>query len=215
MPKKQKQKYYVVWQGACPGVYETWEECRLQVHGYTGAIYKSFPTQAQALEAYMAAPERNAAKPNRKTTASPKAVPLPDGTMPFEVNSLAVDAACSGNPGVMEYRGVDIKTGQQLFHFKATLGTNNIGEFLAIVHGLAMCKQKEWDMPIYSDSRNAILWVAKKQCKTRLARTPKTEELFTVIKRAEDWLQQHSYSNAILKWNTREWGEIPADFGRK
>lgn len=130
-------------------------------------------------------------------------------------NSLAVDAACSGNPGPMEYRGVHIASRQEIFHFGPMKGTNNIGEFLAIVHGLALLKNKGFDMPIYSDSANAISWVRQKKCKTKLPRTPETEELFLLIERAEKWLQGNTYTTRILKWETKEWGEIPADFGRK
>lgn len=130
--------------------------------------------------------------------------------------ALAVDAACSGNPGPMEYRGVHLPSGKQIFHFGPVQGTNNIGEFLAIVHALALLKQKNQpNMPIYSDSRTAQIWVQKKKCKTTLERTPKTEKLFEIIARAERWLQTNSYSNPILKWDTDNWGEIPADFGRK
>ena len=133
----------------------------------------------------------------------------------FNFECMAVDAACSGNPGMMEYRGVYLRTGEQIFHFGPLYGTNNIGEFLAIVHGLALLKQKNLDMPIYSDSRNAQLWVKQKKCKTNLVRNAKTEELFRYIERAENWLKNNTYSTPILKWQTDQWGEIPADFGRK
>ena len=130
-------------------------------------------------------------------------------------NSLAVDAACSGNPGAMEYRGVHVASRQEIFHFGPMYGTNNIGEFLAIVHGLALLKQKGFDMPIYSDSVNAINWIKQKKCKTKLPRDAKTEELFHLIERAEKWLRENTYTTRILKWETKQWGEIPADFGRK
>ena len=131
--------------------------------------------------------------------------------------ALAVDAACSGNPGVMEFRGVIADTGTEVFRrgpFKQ--GTNNIGEFLAIVHALALCwNQGLHHKTIYSDSYNAILWVQKRKCKTKLERTPQTEALFQIILRAENWLQTHNYQNPIIKWETQKWGEVPADFGRK
>ena len=132
------------------------------------------------------------------------------------MNCVAVDAACSGNPGPMEYRGVYLLTGQQIFHYGPVYGTNNIGEFLAIVHALALMKQKGISMTIYSDSRNALSWVKQKKCKTKLERTPKTEELFQMIERAENWLKNNSYDHIpLFKWETDQWGEVPADFGRK
>ena len=116
----------------------------------------------------------------------------------------------------MEYRGIDLRTGQEVFHFGPVHGTNNIGEFLAIVHALALLKQQGLSMSIYSDSRNALLWVKARKCRTKLQRTPRTEQLFQLIERAERWLAQNDYSSApLLKWQTKEWGEVPADFGRK
>ncbi len=138
--------------------------------------------------------------------------------LPLEVkaNAIAVDAACSGNPGPMEYQGIDLATGARIFHFGPIRGTNNIGEFLAIVHALALIEQQGTvDKTVYSDSYNAILWVKKKQCKTKLARTPDTKELFKIIARAENWLQTHAVKTPIVKWETGKWGEVPADFGRK
>ena len=140
-------------------------------------------------------------------------LPLPNEV---KANAWAVDAACSGNPGPMEYQAVDLTTGLQVFHFGPVHGTNNIGEFLAIVHALALMEKKGIkDKAIYSDSYNAILWVNKKKCKTKLERNAKTDPLFTIIARAEYWLQTHPVSTLIFKWETQKWGECPADFGRK
>ena len=138
--------------------------------------------------------------------------------LPLEVKAeaWAVDAGCSGNPGPMEYQAVDLQTGVQVFHYGPVHGTNNIGEFLAIVHALALMEQRGiHDKVVYSDSYNAILWVKKKQCKTKLVRNEQTESLFKMIARAENWLRTHTISTPVIKWETAKWGEIPADFGRK
>lgn len=223
-----KEKYYVVWQGRKPGIYESWADCREQVHGAEGASYKSFPTRAEAQAAYEAgAPARQQRKKTTIVAKTRSVSALPDNppedrhdtvlNLPPEVtaNALAVDAACSGNPGKMEYRGVDLATGQEVFHFGPVWGTNNIGEFLAIVHGLAWLKQRGEKKTIYSDSRNAMLWVRGKKCKTTLARTARTEELYQIIARAEKWLAENRLHVPLKKWETSKWGEIPADFGRK
>ena len=140
-------------------------------------------------------------------------LPLP---MEVAADAWAVDAACSGNPGPMEYQAIDLQTGYRVFHFGPLHGTNNIGEFLAIVHALALCwNQGLHTKTIYSDSYNAILWVKKRKCKTQLERTPQTEHLYQIIARAEAWLNTHNYQNPIVKWDTQKWGEVPADFGRK
>lgn len=211
----KKEKFYVVWAGVNPGIYTSWTECQLQIKGYEGAKFKSFETREEAERAFAASPydyiKRSASPTNTNVPKSADA-PLPAAVIE---NSLAVDAACSGNPGAMEYQGVHVGSRQQVFHFGPMYGTNNIGEFLAIVHGLALLKQKGFDMPIYSDSVNAINWVRQKKCKTKLPREPKTEELFLLIERAEKWLRENTYTTRILKWETKQWGEVPADFGRK
>lgn len=209
----KKQKYYVVWKGVSPGVYTSWTDCQLQVKGYDGALYKSFDTQEEAEHAFASPAYHYVGNQNSKPKTQNSVKSLPEN---FDMNCVAVDAACSGNPGPMEYRGVYLLTGQEIFHFGPVHGTNNIGEFLAIVHALALMKQKGICMTIYSDSRNALSWVKQKKCKTKLERTPKTEELFCMIERAETWLKTHDYADIpLLKWETEEWGEVPADFGRK
>ena len=208
----KKQKYYVVWKGVSPGVYTSWTDCQLQVKGFDGALYKSFDTQDEAEHAF-ASPAHQYIGKHQSSIKNQYPKSLPEN---FDMNCVAVDAACSGNPGPMEYRGVYLLTGQEIFHFGPVYGTNNIGEFLAIVHALALMKQKGIQMTIYSDSRNALGWVNQKKCKTKLERTPKTEELFQMIERAENWLKTHAYADIpLLKWETEEWGEVPADFGRK
>jgi ribonuclease HI len=206
-----KKRFYVVWNGIEPGIYHSWEECQAQIKGVKQALYKAFDTQEEAERAYGSNPQQYIGH-----TAGEKRSKAPE-ELPAVVirNALAVDAACSGNPGKMEYRGVFIGTGEEVFHFGPIYGTNNIGEFLAIVHGLALLKQKNIELPIYSDSRNALLWVKQKQCKTKLPRNNKSEELFGYIDRAEKWLKENRYTTTLLKWETDEWGEIPADFGRK
>lgn len=211
---KTSKKYYVVWAGVNPGIYESWTECELQTKGFAGARYKSFATRQEAEEALAASPDdyRKPASSSRQPRPTYSPDHLPPEVLP---NSLAVDAACSGNPGQMEYRGVHVGSGQQVFHFGPLYGTNNIGEFLAIVHGLALMQQRGLDLPLYSDSVNAMSWVRQRKCKTKLPRNARTEELYRLIERAEQWLQTHTYTTPILKWDTPRWGEIPADFGRK
>ena len=211
-PMGKKQKYYVVWKGVSPGIYTSWTDCQLQIKGYDGALYKSFDTKEEAEHAF-ASPAHHYIGSHHSELRTQNSKVLPEN---FDMNCVAVDAACSGNPGPMEYRGVYLLTGQEIFHFGPVYGTNNIGEFLAIVHALALMKQKGICMTIYSDSRNALAWVKQKKCKTKLERTAKTEELFQMIERAETWLKTHTYADIpILKWETEQWGEVPADFGRK
>src|SRR5574338_763887 len=156
---KKKQKYYVVWQGHTPGIYSSWEQCHVQVKNYPNAIYKSFSSKQDAEEAYFGGTP-SPAKRFAKTQQIPKT-----HKHDFIADSISVDAACSGNPGIMEYRGVWTDDKTEIFHlgpFKE--GTNNIGEFLAIVHALALLGKKGDDKTIiYSDSHTAISWVNRKK----------------------------------------------------
>jgi ribonuclease HI len=204
------KKFYVVWSGLNPGIYLSWDACQAQIKGVKGAVYKSFDSKEEAERAY-ASPAYSYMKKKADTPT------FTLDTLPpvVERYALAVDAACSGNPGPMEYRGVYLGDGKEIFHFGPVHGTNNIGEFLAIVHALAMLDKQGLKMTIYSDSRTAISWVRKKCCKTQLERNEETEQLFQLIERAEAWLKAHRVTNPIVKWETEQWGEVPADFGRK
>ncbi len=260
-------KYYVVWKGFAPGVYDSWEEAEMQVSGYPEASYRSFKTLEAAVEAFREGfdkeglikevakemerlekegtviefdkeksgnagisqpetqgkatkeadnkPAENGIAPAEATPPAKKRV-IVQQPPPYMIESLAVDAACSGNPGPMEYRGVYVRTGQEIFRVGPLQGgTNNIGEFLAIVHGLALQEKQGTRLPIYSDSVNAQLWVRQGICKTKLDETEENAKIFELIRRAETWLRTHNFRLPIYKWETKQWGEIPADFGRK
>lgn len=210
--KKPKSQYYVVWKGHNPGIYDSWDQCKKQVDGFTAALYKGFSTLEEA---------RMAQKGNPRDFFNKSAAPGVDPKIQKRVGkpireSICVDAACSGNPGILEYQGVYTPTGEVIFHRGPfPEGTTNIGEFLAIVTGLAWLQQRKSSLPLYSDSRNGIIWVKQKRVNTKLVRTSKNEELFQVIEKALEWLHSNGYDNPVLKWETAVWGEIPADFGRK
>lgn len=208
----KKQKYYVVWQGHQTGVFASWAECKKAVSDFQGAQYKSFSSLELAKKAlegnyfdYIGKKEPSSLAPEKlKRIGSPN------------YNSISVDAASSGNPGIVEYQGVDTKTKKLLFHNGPfDYGTNNIGEFLALVHGLGILKKHNSQRILYTDSKIAMAWVKRKKCNTKLARTPKNEILFDLVDRAEKWLQENDYQTKVVKWETEAWGEIPADFGRK
>ena len=216
MPKK----FYVVWKGHQTGIFASWDECSAQVNGFPGAEYKSFATRSEARNAFQraysdyvtATPHR---RRERKSSSHLSEDQLRRIGQPI-AESYSVDAACSGNPGALEYRGVHTSTRQEFFRQGPYQdGTNNIGEFLAIIHALALCQRDKITAPIYSDSKIAINWVESKQCRTKLERTSANAKLFDLIERAEKWLLENDYENRVIKWRTFIWGENPADFGRK
>jgi len=216
-----KNKYYVVWKGAKPGIYSTWEECKLQTHGYKNPIFKSFGSLSEAETAYSDDYKKYTNSISKETDKAPS------GSRPEKNqrmanagivnNSVAVDAACAGNPGLMEYQCVETISKKLIFHrgpFQD--GTNNIGEFLGLVHILALLdKHGKYDVTVYTDSLIAMKWVKNKKAKTKMVKNNKNAILFEMIEKAEQWLSSHTVKNPVLKWETEIWGEIPADFGRK
>jgi len=209
-----KKKFYVVWNGRKKGIFTSWNVCKKQIDGFESAQYKSFPDLKEAEIAFSKKYDDYKGKKNKKPTLSTSEKETYGRP---NLESISVDAACSGNPGKMEYRGVLTHNKQEIFlkgPFKR--GTNNIGEFLALVHGIALLKSKnKEDIPIYSDSRIAMSWIKQKRCKTNMHFDASNKDLLELIKRAENWLKENSFKNPILKWETKAWGEIPADFGRK
>lgn len=211
---KKKKKYYTVWKGHKTGVFESWDDCKAQIKDFQGAQYKSFTTFEAAKKALKGNYKDYIGKAKKFNSELSEEQLKKIGQPNY--NSIAVDAASSGNPGKMEYRGVDTKTKKQLFiQGPFEEGTNNIGEFLALVHGLAYLKQRNSNRIIYTDSRTALSWVRKKKCNTKLKHSEKNKDIFELVDRAEKWLKTNSYTTTIVKWETKAWGEIPADFGRK
>ncbi len=205
-----KQKFYVVWKGRKTGIFTSWADCEKQVKGFVAAEYKAFGSLKEAESAFRSEYEAYKGKPSSlgkwKESEEPPILP-----------SICVDAACSGSPGKLEYRGVQIESGEEIFRVGPFPdGTNNVGEFLAIVRGLTWLMKHKKKMPIYSDSENAISWVYTGECRTKLKHTTKNAPLFVMIRSAENWLAENELrDNAVLKWDTALWGECPADFGRK
>ena len=209
-----KKKFYVVWSGHKKGVFSSWDVCKKNIAGFKNAEYKAFANKKEAETAFKKSYNDYKGKYTKKTVLS-EAEKL-KFLKPL-LESISVDAACSGNPGKMEYQGVLTHNKKVIFkNGPYKNGTNNIGEFLALVHGLAFLKKKGMSaVPIYSDSKIAISWVKKKTCRTNIVFNNSNKDLLDLIKRGEKWLQENSFKTPILKWETKAWGEIPADFGRK
>lgn len=232
-----KQKYYVVWVGKQPGIYTNWNECQQQVSGYEGAKFKAYESQAVAEQAYAQGwklhwgtnskgkastqASSKAAKPTGTSTqASVKSAKSAGSSLltqdEIDYNTISVDVGTSGNPGPIEYKGVDTKTGEVLFSVgPVPNGTNNLGEYLAIVHALAYIAKTGDTRNIYSDSMTAMKWVKQKSPNTNLARNESTKEMWSLVDRATEWLNRNTYTTKIMKWQTDRWGEIKADYGRK
>lgn len=201
-----KQKFYTVWVGKKPGVYSSWVECERQVKGVVGAKFKSYPTLELAKMALSHAPLWDP-KPQSALIGR-------ENDLPAEY--LCVDAACSGSPGPVEWRVVKMPEGK-IIQKKGPFqyGSNNIGEFLALVDAIRYRQRRSLDLAIYSDSITALAWVRNKKCKTTLDVENNNEQLSALIAEAETFLKNSGKFSALQKWDTNNWGEIPADYGRK
>lgn len=217
------KKYYVVWTGREPGVYDNLQDAMEQVEDYPGASFKGYDSAAEAAEAFRRGNARSDGKDLGSLLMEAQRHNMPAGNQPdymtnpeIDLDGWAVDAACAGNPGRMEYRGVELMTGRELFRVGPfEKSTNNIGEFLAIVHALSLMFRKGERHTVYSDSKTGMAWVRNRKVKTQLPREPQTEKSFELMERALSWLNTHTVDVKIRKWETERWGEIPADFGRK
>lgn len=207
---KSEKKFYVVRKWKKIWIFNSRNECKESVNGYSDAKYKWFSSKEDAEIALNEWWEKHYEV--KKVT---KKVESKNEDIPFFAESIAVDAACSGNPGEMEYRWIDLQTWEEIFHEKFKIWTNNIGEFLAIVHWL----QYLWNdnRVIYSDSKIAISWVNQWKCKTQINTNGSSDfsKTLEMIEWAEKWLKENGITHKILKRNTEDWGEIPADFWRK
>ena len=218
---KVKKACYVVWEGRIRGLFLDWEECKTAVMGVPGAKYKGFDTLEEGEKAFDLGYAAYYASLDTVengvsgTLASSSSKANSVSKTPI-LSALSVDAACSGNPGKMEFQGVWVETRTCLFREGPFMdGTNNVGEFFALVTGLKFLHEHQNHAVIYTDSKTAMAWVRKKKCGSKLKKTSKNHILFDKIAEAEFWLKTHKYSTKILKWETKLWGEIPADFGRK
>lgn len=217
-----KQKYYVVWVGRKPGVYTKWADCQAQTTQFDNAKFKSFESREVAEKAFQDGWQKHWGKGKATRTTGKNGsrrtfqADAENSSREIDYDSISVDVGTRGNPGPVEYQGVDTRTGEVVFsHGPISKGTNNLGEFLAIVHALAYLKKIGSNKTVYTDSVNAMKWVREKKVSTTLARDESTKEIWDLIDRAHLWLQQNTYENKVLKWDTKKWGEIKADYGRK
>lgn len=212
MARQKGGKFYVVWQGRTPGIYNSWAKAKEQIDSYPNAQYRAYPSLEAANAAF--------ALPFQYSPTFKQAPNWRMSTHPPTIPSICVDAACNMRTGTMEYRGVNTEDSAIIFAKGPFLDTtNNVGEFLALVHALALLNRDGnptfMRTPIYSDSLTAMAWVRRKHANTKMPSTPNNAPLRVIIERAEEWLRSHSWANPIVKWETKEWGEIPADYGRK
>lgn len=166
------KKYYVVWQGREPGIYDDWPSCKSQVDKFAGARYKSFSSLAEAEAAF-------GAKAGVRSKVAPAAKrPRAAGLKTYQADEIAklaaevkiyTDGGCEPNPGEAG-SGLAIYRNEQLvglwYGLYQSLGTNNTAELNALNQALILTEQelaKGLRVVILCDSQYAI------QCLTQWA----------------------------------------------
>lgn len=216
--------FYGVWIGKTIGVYDNWDECKEQVNKFPGAIYSKLKStnKKDALSEFEELKkekvdnniDKNKAKNENSTWEEKK---KENKGKPIE-GVLTVDGASNGKN--CEFQAVWYPSGEKAFISKVFEGgTNNIAEFLGLVLAVKHLKDKGLPLIVYTDSITAMSWFRDKKANTTARATGKiTDELENLLTKSEMFLKQnHELMKQVkvLKWETKEWGEIPADFGRK
>lgn len=129
---------------------------------------------------------------------------------------LCVDASYLPKKQILEFRGILLHENNRIVFSEKinTKATNNIGEFLAIYYAIKYLYDNKIKMPVYSDSITAISWIRKKHVNTTFT-DDNSNKIFELIYQALEFLYTNDIDTEIIRWKTKQWGEIPADYGRK
>jgi ribonuclease HI len=139
------QKFYVVWSGRKTGVFTDWASAQRAVEKYAGARFKSFPSRAEAEEAFAHGGDASVSlktPSGRKPRASASERAAAHTAHQFDV-SIYCDGACEPNPGnagssVVVYRAGELA--ELWYGLYNPMGTNNTAELNALYHALRMAE---------------------------------------------------------------------------
>jgi len=209
-------QFYGVWAGRKPGVYDNWNDCKTQVDKFSGAKY----SKLKATNYNDALAEFNGGAVSPQVNSSPVTSNIKSSTNSNKPVGIALTVDGAANGICCEYQAVWYPSGELAFASKQLAGgTNNIAEFLGLVSAIKYLNDNNQPLKVYTDSVTAMAWVRNKVANTTARNTGKaTEELDSMIAGAEKYLRDNEQllkKVEILKWETKEWGEIPADYGRK
>jgi ribonuclease HI len=165
------KKYYVVWTGRKPGIFTTWNECKRQVDGFTGAKFKSFPTLDEAESAFggkiSSTSTSRSSSTKTRSASKPKKIKVPPlseqqiAEMPFDIK-IFTDGACEPNPGEAG-TGLAVYLNNELtelwYGLYQKVGTNNTAELHGLKQAFHLAKEKlkaGLSVAIYCDSKYSI-----------------------------------------------------------
>ena len=202
---KSKNKVYLVEEA--PGKYrsfDNWPACQAFVQGRPIAFAGGATREAAMQKLNATRDWQLSGGPKKKSSSKPK---VPGGPLPTE--GLTSDAGTHGNPGPCEYQVTDLK-GKILEHRHLGVHTNNYAE-LAGIEAMVRIAGERGESVCWTDSTIAMGWIRS----GRLGPTVREPELIKGLIHRINALQAEYPNVTLKKWNTREWGQIPSDFGRK
>ena len=185
MNNTMNKKYYVVWKGSKPGIYDSWPAAKEQTEGRADAQFMGFPSKAEAQAAYQSTYTK--ALMRRSVNKTPSAhsshatkINTPMGnhlsSNPHGYNGTAdiniyCDGACSPNPGksgtgIAIYESINDKT--QLtslwYGLYQANGTNNTAELNGLLKSFEIAQQyiaQNKKVQVLSDSKYSIDCITK------------------------------------------------------
>jgi len=133
------RKFYVVWSGRQTGVFADWATAQRAIDKYAGARFKSFPTRAEAEQAFA---RGHASAPSKTPSEEKRSKQSPIHPHQFDV-TIYCDGACEPNPGnagsgIVVYRAGNLA--QLWYGLYNPMGTNNSAELNALYHALRMAE---------------------------------------------------------------------------
>ncbi len=134
--------------------------------------------------------------------------------MKYPLNGIVVSGISYDDKGLALYKGVDLYTNEVLFLNKIGHASTEKAKYLAIVHALGYCvKWKMGNLMIYTDSHIAISWVEEGKANiSDLRKTKETLLVFSLFKKAEEFLAKYKNYVPVKYWNENLWGDNPAKF---
>ncbi|WJM54471.1 ribonuclease H family protein [Pseudomonas asiatica] len=220
MAKTASRKWYVVWAGRCPGIYQNWASCQSQTDGFPGARFKSFTSQAEAEAAFGAnsAASTSARQATTRATTTPiKSVLTTQSKLQIrKVEAdvkIFVDGACNPNPGEAGSGAAVYEHGvlTSLWYGRyQPQGTNNTAELAALHYGLVLAGEatkKGHSAAVFADSSYAIncitQWAAgwEKKGWTRkhgdIQNLEQIQEIYAVYLQIKDKVEVHHVNGHI------------------
>lgn len=193
-------KYYVVWRGHSPGIYENWNACKAQVKGFKYSYYRVFPTFKSANEAF-----------GLSLTEFKRRQQFKENTFNLRPNSIVVSSKYEEKNMETVFTAFKVGDPPEILFRTAICGksTHNIVQFLALAASIKYCYENGLKSPIYSDNPVALKWIRDRKINSQVIRSDRNQEVFDLVDEAIYWLNCNSYNNQLIEWDVEKHGYLP------